>query len=146
MMSEISNGAGDRPERLAALDSLGTDLSQWPDRKAANAMRAALLADPVLRREYDAAAAIAARLGGMRTRLDAAIAGGGSLDRIAAATSARLSRRPSQRLRWVAAAVIVIAAGLGSVADLAGPASQDDGSIEVVGLEAFFSPADTDLR
>jgi hypothetical protein len=133
---------------LEGIDRHGGDLRRWPDRVLAKQAGAAALADRHLRASLDAARALDRGLAAARESLDEEIRVSGAADRVAAATSAAIAPRPFGGWRWVAAvAVIVSAAGLGSVADLQLGALGGEASVEVVVLDPLvFGPIANDDR
>jgi hypothetical protein len=131
---------------LEGIDRHGGDLRRWPDRVLAKQAGAAALADRDLRASLDAARALDHGLAAARVSLDEEIRVSGAADRIAAAASAATMPRPFGGWRWVAAvAVIVSAAGLGSIADLQFGALGGEAPVNVVVLDPLvFGPIAND--
>ena len=136
-----------RGEAMSAIDRHGAALAAWPDQAAANRVRTAALADRSVRAYLDDAAAMAAGLALARDQVDAAVEASGAVERLRAATLAHLTRRPRPS-RWIAAAaVILVAAGLGSVADLRLVAPVDDASSDTLVIDPLvFGPVEADLQ
>jgi hypothetical protein len=133
---------------LEGIDRNGGDLRRWPDRVLAKQAGEAALADRDIRASLDTARALDHGLAAVRESLDEEILVSGAADRIAAATSAALAPRPFGGWRWVAAvAVIVSAAGLGSIADLRLGALGSEAPVNVVVLDPLvFGPIANDDR
>jgi hypothetical protein len=133
---------------LEGIDRHGGDLRRWPDRELAKQAGEAALADRDLRASLDAARNLDRGLAAARQSLDDEILDSGAADRIAAATSAAVTQRPFGGWRWVAAvAVIVSAAGLGSIADLRLGALGIEAPVNVVVLDPLvFGPIANDDR
>lgn len=127
---------------LEGIDRHGGDLRRWPDRVLAKQVGAAALADRDLRASLDAARVLDRGLAAARQSLDEEILVSGAADRVAEATSAALAPRPFGGWRWAAAvAVIVSAAGLGSIADLRLGALGSEAPLNVVVLDPLvFGP------
>ncbi len=133
---------------LEGIDRHGGDLRRWPDRELAKQAGEAALADRDIRASLDAARALDQGLAAARASLDEEIRASGVADRILAATSAAIAPRPFGGWRWVAAvAVIVSAAGLGSIADLRLGALGSEAPVNVVVLDPLvFGPIANDDR
>ncbi len=80
--------------------------------------------------------------------LDREIAASGAAERIAGRVTAHLRRRPTRRAVWFAiAAALIIAAGLGSLADLAFIGGRTSPGQEVVVMDPLvFGPAVVDQQ
>jgi hypothetical protein len=79
---------------------------------------------------------------------DRDIAASGAAFRVSAAVFARISPRPARRARWVAiAATLILAAGLGSIADLTLLSAAEDSGQSVVLLDPMvFGPTEVDAE
>jgi hypothetical protein len=129
-------------------DRHGGDLSRWPDRALAKEAGMAALADRDLRASLDDARALDRGLASVREAYDAEITTSGAIDRVMAGVLAGTKPRPFGRLRWAAAiAVIVCAAGLGSMADFRIADPGDEALVNVVVLDPLvFGPMTSDDR
>ncbi len=79
--------------------------------------------------------------------LDREIAASAAVDRVTRRVMARIARRPVRRGVWFAiAAALIIAAGLGSLADLAFVGARTGGQEVVVMDPLVFGPAVVDQR
>jgi hypothetical protein len=87
-------------------------------------------------------------LAGAAEALDREIAASGALDRVTGRVMARVARRPARRAIWFAiAAALVVAAGLGSLADLVFVDARISAGQEVVVMDPLvFEPAVTGQR
>ena len=104
-------------EMIGALRTYGSDFSRWPAALAQDA-RAALLSTPEFRRAWEEERALDRALAEHRDALDAAIVETGAVERLGKRTLARLPV-PLAVLPWQRiAAAMVVAAMLGSAADL----------------------------
>jgi hypothetical protein len=137
-----------RSSVLDGIDRHGGDFSRWPDQTLARQAKAAVLADRDLRAALDDARTLDRGLAEARAALDAEIFASGSADRVLAATRAAIGPRPFGGWRWAAAvAVIVCAAGLGSIADFRIGARGNEAPINVVVLDPLvFGPITIDDR
>jgi hypothetical protein len=135
--------APDHREFGEAIDRHGADLAAWTDRTLANEVRHAVLADRGLRARLEDAAVLDAGLGMLRDAMDREIAASGAAARVGSAALAAVSRRGLTR-RWAAvAAALVVAAGLGSLADVSIVAPADTERYEVVVLDPLvFGPTE----
>ena len=83
--------------------------------------------------------ALDAGLAGAAQALDRDIAASGALERIAGRVTRRVQRRPARRAVWFAiAAALIIAAGLGSLADLAFVGARTGAGQEVVVMDPLI--------
>jgi hypothetical protein len=87
-------------------------------------------------------------LAGAAEALDRDIAASGALGRVTERVMARVARRPARRAIWFAiAAALIVAAGLGSLADLVFVGARIGSGQEVVVMDPLgFGPAATDQR
>ncbi len=87
-------------------------------------------------------------LAGAAKALDREIAASGALDRVTGRVMARVARRPPRRAIWLAiATALIVAAGLGSLADLVFVGARTGPGQEVVVMDPLgFGPAVTDQR
>jgi hypothetical protein len=134
----------DQRELLDAIDRYGSDLASWPDPALANGVRHAALADRAFRARLDAAASLDAGLASVRDTMDAEIAASGAALRVRAGVPGAVPRRIDAR-RWrLVAAAVVVAAGLGALADVTILAPAGSQPMEVVILDPLvFGPAET---
>ncbi len=136
--------ARDERQLLEAIDRYGSDLAAWPDQALANDARHAGLADRAFRARLDAAASLDAGLAFVRNAMDAEIAASGAPLRVREAVLGAVPRRSYAR-RWaLVAAAVVVAAGLGALADVTILAPAGSQPMEVVILDPLvFGPAGT---
>ena len=136
--------ARDQRELLEAIDRYGSDLATWPDQSLANDARRTALADRAFRARLDAAASFDAGLGSVRDAMDAEIAASGAALRVREAVLGAVPRRSYAR-RWaLVAAAVVVAAGLGALADVTILAPAGSQPMEVVILDPLvFGPTGT---
>jgi hypothetical protein len=141
----MNNNRSDRhAELIAAIDAHGVDLGRWPDAMLANRAREAALADRDLRAYLDGGKALARGLAAARDAADVGVRASGAIDRVNAAVIARSRARP-HRSRWVAAAaVIVLAAGIGGILDARLMAVSGQQTTDVVALDPLI--LDTDVE
>lgn len=80
--------------------------------------------------------------------LDSEIAASGAVDRVTRRVMARVAQQPARRAIWFAiAAALIVAAGLGSLADLAFVGGRTGAGQEVVVMDPLvFGPAVVDQR
>jgi hypothetical protein len=145
-MTNIDPGL--RSAILDGLDRYGGELSRWPDRGLAKEAAAAALADRDLRAALDGARTMDRGVAAARGALDEEIVASGAVTRVLAATQAAVAPRPLGSWRWVAAvAVIVCAAGLGSIADFRIAPLDGGAEVDVVLLDPLvFGPITNDSR
>lgn len=142
-MTENQNG---ETRAAGALETFGGDLARWPDRDLAKHAMEQALSDRQLRAELDAARALDRGLAALRHGLDDEIARSGAATKILQGVLAVAAPNPFGRWRWAAAvAVLVTAAGLGSVADIG--FANNDAPLQVVVVDPLvFGPmTDDDL-
>ncbi|WP_029075649.1 hypothetical protein [Kaistia adipata] len=152
----MSKTMGDRHTELVsgpanlhdAIDRWGADPGRWPDPVLARRAREALLADRDFRAYRDKTVAEAERLKRAAALLDRRIAENGSVERI---TRKLLEATGTKVVHWrrrlaALAAVMVVAAALGSVfADFV-PEYRAEPRIEVVQLDTLvFGPSEVDF-
>ncbi|MCX5497570.1 hypothetical protein OSH11_22925 [Kaistia dalseonensis] len=149
-MSKIETG-GDNPLHARpisleeAIDCWGPDLSNWPDIALVRRAREALLANRSFRAHRDLAVADAQRLKATAAALDQRIADRGSLGRIEAGVLRLAQPKPVHWYRRIAAvaAVMVVAAMLGSAVEFASAPGTNAPSVQIVQLDPLmFGPAD----
>jgi hypothetical protein len=128
----------------AALETFGGDFVRWPDRDLAKRTMEQALSDRHVRAGLDAARSLDRGLAALRNDLDDEIARSGAAARILQATLAATAPSPFGRWRWAAAiAVLVTAAGLGSVADIG--LANSDSPMQVVLVDPLvFGPMSGD--
>lgn len=99
-------------------------------------------------RRHDADHALDIGLSRAAAEIDREIEDIGAVERVVGRVMARTVARPVRRVAWFAiAAALLLAAGLGSLADLAFQPSATPSRQEVVVLEPLiFGPADIDPR
>lgn len=121
-----------------AIETFGGDFSRWPDRELARQAMERALSDRDIRSALDGARALDRGLDGVRTTLDNEL--GSAAQRVFQAALASVAPKPFGRWRWAAAAaVMVTAAGLGSVADIG--LVHDDAPAQVVVVDPLvFGP------
>ena len=134
----------DQRELLDAIDRHGPDLARWSDQVLANDVRHAALADRAFRARLDAASWLDAGLASVRDAMDAEIAASGAVLRVRSAVLAAVPRRINAR-RWrLVAAAVVVAAGLGALADVTILSPAGSQPMEVVILDPLvFGPTGT---
>jgi hypothetical protein len=133
---------------VEGFDRHGGDLGRWPDHALAQQAKAAVLADRDLRTAFDAARNLDRGLVAAREAVDREVVASGAADRVLTAAFAAIRPQPFGSWRWVAAvAVIVCAAGLGSIADFRIGALDDEAPVNVVVLDPLvFGPITADDR
>ena len=136
--------ARDHRELSEAIDRYGADLAAWSDQSLANDVRRAALADRAFRARLDWASALDDGLALLRETMDAEVAASGAATRVEAAVLAAVPRRSNAR-RWaMVAAAVVVAAALGSLADVTILSPAGSEPMEVVILDPLvFGPGGT---
>jgi len=137
-----------QPALVRALEVYGTDFRRWPDLALVGAAREALLADRAFRARWEASASLERALSAARDIAAADVAASGAPDRILRALMADTVRPARWRPRsWVAvAATLVVAAGLGSVLDVAVLGGNDASHETVLVDPLVFGPAAVETR
>jgi hypothetical protein len=114
-----------------AIGTFGGDFSRWPDRDLARRAMEESLSDRDARAALDEARALDRGLASARLALDGEFAGAAA--RVVQATLASVAPPPFGRWRWAAAvAILVTAAGLGSIADIGLAGSEAPTQVVVV--------------
>jgi hypothetical protein len=100
------------------IEAFGADLQRWPAALAAQA-RADLLSKPEVRRAFDLARDLDAKLAAERVALDEQISASGSMDRLRSRLLARTKGDPLAGFGWQRLAAAMLVAGvLGGAVDL----------------------------
>jgi hypothetical protein len=127
-----------------AIGTFGGDFSRWPDRDLARRAMEECLSDRDARATLDEARALDRGLAAARTALDGELADAAA--RVLQATLASVAPSPFGRWRWAAAvAILVTAAGLGSIADIGLARSEAPTQVVVVDPLIFGLIAGDDL-
>jgi hypothetical protein len=127
-----------------AIGTFGGDFSRWPDRELARQAMEESLSDRDARASLDEARALDRGLAAARAAFDGELADGAA--RVLQATLAAVVPSPFGRWRWIAAvAILVTAAGLGSIADIGLAGSEATTQVVVVDPLIFGPIAGDDL-
>jgi hypothetical protein len=127
-----------------AIGTFGGDFSRWPDRNLVRQAMEKSLSDRHARAALDEARALDRGLAAARSALDGELAG--ATARILQSTLASVAPSPFGHWRWAAAvAVLVTAAGLGSIADIGLANSEAPTQIVIVDPLVFGPLAGDDL-
>jgi hypothetical protein len=128
---------------MRAIGTFGGDFSRWPDSGLARQAMEKSLSDHAARAALDDARALDRGLAAARTALDGELADGAA--RILQVTLASVAPSPFGHWRWAAAvAILVTAAGLGSIADIGLAGSE--AATQVVVDPLVFGPIAGDDR
>lgn len=139
-MTDMTSNA-DRAEILA---TIGADFSRWPEDQVRPA-RAALLADPVFRRAWEAERELDAGLIAHGESLDRSIEASGAAARVGAQVLKRLPAVAYAALPWrKVAAAMIVAGALGGAMDLVLPDQGSDSS-DLVTVDPLLALDDTAL-
>jgi hypothetical protein len=129
---------------IEAIATFGGDFSRWPDRDLATEAMEKSLSDRDARAALDEARALDQGLAAARSTLDSEVSG--ATARVLSATLAAVAPSPFGRWRWAAAvAVLVVAASLGSIADIGLAGSEAATQVVVVDPLVFGPLAGDDL-
>lgn len=127
-----------------ALAAYGARFGKWPSQERAAEARKALLADPAMRRAYEAEKRLDAALAAYGAEIDRAVAADGAVKRLRDSVLRRIPRRRTLSLPRIAAAVLV-ASLLGGAVDVLFMPRADEPEI-VLADPLIYGPDRIDFR